>query len=284
MRLRDFVDEIAIIAHTENTQALESALRQEGFGCRLFRGGYSPEQQQYASAIKTLINHANAWRYLLSTQRPLIIVEADFVPVKGFGTLPVPFPIKDTLGAQFGWLYSAGSILYGINENIFPHGHGNTMVAYIVTPATAEALLEFFDREINRTNKGEYAMWDAYIGIFLRWEKGIYNYIPIYQYGEHGGIPNPEHYRAGIRAWHQADILWSDLAFLPLYARGSAFLYRAIRLRGWFRGWIRLMMLRFFSPHSINSDSTKGALFMAAFSTLRLLHKADTVTSLAKRI
>src|SRR5262249_31464018 len=247
MRLRDFVDEVAIIAHREDTQALENAFRQEGFTCRVFRGGYSHEQQQYDAQIKCLINHANAWRYMLNIDRPMIIVEADFVPVKGFGTLPVPFPIRNNLGAQFGWLYSPGSVLYAIDDNIFPHGHGNAMVAYIATPATAAALLDFFEKEMNR-NKGKYALWDTYIGIFLRWEKGISNYIPVYQYGEHGGLPNPEHDRAGVRSWHQADILWSKLAFLPLYARGSRLRYRAIRVRGWFRGWLRLALLRFFNP------------------------------------
>ena len=281
-RLRDLVNEVGIIAHKEDTRLLENALKHKGFAFRTFRGNYSFEQQQYASQIKTLINHANAWRYLKESQHPMIFVEADFVPVRNFGTLPVPFPIKHELGAQFGWLYSSGSILYGVNCRIFPHGHGNTMVAYIATPATATALLDFFDREMSMPEKGEYRLWDTYIGIFLRWERGIYNYIPVYQYGEHGGIPNPEHSRAGIRHWHQADILWSKLAFLPTYAHGNPFRYRVIRLRGWLRGWLRLFVMHFFSPNSVNSDSTRGRLFMAGFSLFRLVKMAHLLTPLAK--
>ena len=278
--LKEFCKEVAIIAHNEDITPLQQAMQREGFSCRIFRGGYTPEQKGYAAQIRCLINHANAWRYLSEIDQPLIIVEADFVPVRGFGDLPVPFPPNKS-AAQFGWLYSPGSILYGVSENIYPYGHGNTMVAYVATPSAANALLDFFEREMQRADKGNYVLWDTYIGIFLRWERGIYNYIPVYQYGEHGGLPNPEHATAKIRDWHQADILWSQLAFMPLYSRGSRVRYLFFRCRGWLRGITRLATLRFFDPRSINSDSSRGKNFMFVFSVLRLIWMAHFVTPLA---
>ena len=96
----------------------------------------------------------------------MIIVEADFVPVRGFGDLPVPFPPNKS-AAQFGWLYSLGSILYGVSENIYPHGHGNTTVAYVATPSAANALLDFFEREMQRADKGNYALGTRILVFFL---------------------------------------------------------------------------------------------------------------------
>jgi hypothetical protein len=251
-------------------------MQKEGFLCTIFRGGYSAEQITYTSSIRCLINHANAWQYLSKSDRPLIIVEADFVPVTGFGSLPLPFPLNNSK-AQFGWLYSAGSILYGVNELHFPHGHGNATVAYVATPGAANFLLTFYDKEMQRPDRGQYRLWETHLGIFLRWECGIYNYIPRYQYGEHGGIPNPEHALSKIRHWHQADMLWSRLAFMPQYARNQRLRYRLVRIRGWLRGVARLVTLRFFDPRHINEDSSRGRAFMCAFSALRILKMANLI-------
>ena len=274
--LKECCTEVAIIAHNEDITLLESTMQKEGFLCKIFRGGYTAEQMTYASQIRCLINHAHAWQYLSKSDRPLIIVEADFVPVTGFGRLPLPFPLNNSK-AQFGWLYSPGSRLYGVNERHFPHGHGNTTVAYVATPAAANFLLAFFDKEMQRPNRGQYTLWDTYIGIFLRWECGIYNYIPHYQYGEHGGISNPEHASAKIRHWHQADILWSRLAFMPQYARDQRLRYRLFRIRGWLRGVARLVTLRFFDPRDVNEDSSRGRALMCAFSVLRMFKMANLI-------
>jgi hypothetical protein len=288
--LRSTCSEALIIAHNEDTALLEGALRGEGLSIRIFRGPYTKEQQRYSAQIRCLINHANAWRYGSQAQHPIIVVEADFVPCLGFGQLPLPFAWSESCSEpKFGWLYSPGSILYGIDAEGFPHGHGNTTVAYVFTPAAAKSLLEFYEREMEAARPGEYRLWETYLGIFLRWEKGILNYIPIYQYGEHGGNPNKEHkgrlagWHHEIRGWHQADVLWNRLSFLPIYARQSQFIYRVLRTRARLRGWARLLTLRFFDPRSTNSDSSRGRSFMLMLSIARLLGLAHFIGSMRKR-
>ena len=197
--------EVLIIAHNENTIQLERALNREGLTCLVFRGPYTDEQRTFSASIRCLINHANAWRFVSEAQRPVIIVEADFVPCRGFSQLPLPFAWSESCSQPSSDGYSSpGSILYGIDAEGFPHGHGNTTVAYVFTTPAAKSLLEFYEKEMIAARPGEYRLWEKYLGIFLRWEKGILNYIPVYQYGEHGGIPNKEH-RGKIAGWHRRD-------------------------------------------------------------------------------
>ena len=238
--------EALVIAHKEDTTPLERALSGEGFLVQVLRGPYTEEQKRFTAQMQVLVNHANAWRHASQAQCPTLIMEADFVPCIDFGRLPMPFGGSPHYREpKFGWLYSPGSILYGIDAEGFPHGHGNTMVAYVLTPLAAKVLLNFYHREMETVQPDEYRLWDTYLGIFLRWENGILNHIPIYQYGEHGGIPNRGHRNRRIdgrrvRGWHQADVLWSKLSFLPAYARNSSVRYRLFRFRGRLRGWARL--------------------------------------------
>jgi hypothetical protein len=218
-------------------------------------------------------------------------MEADFVPCMGFGKLPLPFGWSLSCHKpRFGWLYSPGSILYGIDPEGFPHGHGGTMVAYVLDSLAAKALLEFYEKEMETSQPNQYRLWDTHLGIFLRWEKGVLNYIPIYQYGEHGGIPNKGHknrwikgWNRKIRGWHQADILWNKLAFLPIYARRSHFIYRIFRGRAMLRGWVRVLTLRFFDPRYTNADSTRGRLFMLVLSIARLLGLAHFMCAMRRQ-
>ena len=55
-------------------------------------------------------------------------------------------------------------------------------VAYVLTPSAAKALLEFYEKEMSRPNPGEYRLWETYVGVFLRKQKGILNYLPVYSY------------------------------------------------------------------------------------------------------
>ena len=288
--LRSTCSEVLIIAHDEDTTQLERALNGEGLPFRVFRGPYTEEQRSFSAQIRCLINHANAWRYGFQAQHPIIVVEADFVPCRGFSRLPLPFAWSASCSeAKFGWLYSPGSILYGIDAEGFPHGHGNTTVAYVFTPPAAKSLLEFYEKEMGGAHRGEYRLWETYLGIFLRWEKGILNYIPIYQYGEHGGTPNKEHrgkvagWHREIRGWHQADVLWNKLSFLPIYAQQSQFIYRVFRSRASLRGWARLLTLRFFDPRSTNADSTRGRSFMMVLSIARLLGLAHFICGMRRQ-
>jgi hypothetical protein len=203
---------------------------------------------------------------------PAVVVEADFVPVVNLADLPSVFPCPPNPDSVlFGWLYSAGSILYGFDESGFPHGHGNTTVAYALTPAAARVLIDFFDREMHESEPGRYRLWETYLGIFLRKQRGVLNYLPVYQYGEHGGRANAEHASAGVRSWHQADVLWGPLAFLPDYANGSRIRLTTYRLRSWLRGVYRIGSMRFFDPRHISDRSSRGRAYMAAFSILRMV-------------
>ncbi len=269
--LADSCSGVIVVAHTEDISLLRRTLEEEGFRVAEVRGPYTEAQERFSRHIRCLINHAHAWKMAAERKEPTVVVEADFVPVIGLGQLPVPFPEADPGTARFGWLYSAGSILYGIDECGLPHGHGNTTVAYALNRVAARHLLDFFEHEIRQPEAGAYRPWETYLGIFLRKERGVRNYFTPRQYGEHGGIANREHRLAGARAWHEADILAGRLAFLPPYARGSRARYRARRLRGWARGLYRLVTLKFFDPRYVNEDSARGRLAMAWFSVRRLL-------------
>src|SRR5262245_46329072 len=54
----------------------------------------------------------------------------------------------------------------------------NTTVAYVLTPAAASVLLEFYELEMARENRANTVSGRTYLGVFLRWERGILNYIP----------------------------------------------------------------------------------------------------------
>ena len=272
IKIIELTDLVFVVAHNEDTLRLESALENQGFRVHVQRGPYTPIQERFSRQLKCLINHANVWRQVAVGGRPTLVFEADFVPVSNFAQRWSPLPNRlndDCVG--FAWLYSAGSILYGFDCDDFPHGHGNTMVAYVLTPRVAKILLAFFDREMERTPGGTYANWDSYLGIYLREEHNIFNYIPVYQFGEHGGTPQPEHARQGVRAWHQADVLLDSLEYVPPYARGRLWLYALYRFRSYARGWARLVLGRFYHPRRINDDTTRSRFSMLLFSIGRML-------------
>lgn len=267
--LRSIVDQCIIIAWKEDVTELQCALAKEGIKAVVQRGQYTDAQLEYSRSIRCLIYHASAWRMAAVADRPTIIVEADFVPCIGFADLPLPF-VWDGEGSRFAWLYSAGSIIYGIDADGCLFGHGNTTVAYVVTPDAARACLAFYDEEMTGAEPGRYRMWETRIGADLRWKKGVRNYLPVYQYGEHGGQSNGEHVEHGIRGWHEADILWRPLSFLPAYAEGSVLTYRMRRLRGWLRGWLRVILLRAAHPANLNAESHRGGFFILGVSIARM--------------
>src|SRR5262249_39360782 len=86
-----------------------------------------------------------------------------------------------------------------------------------------------------------------------------------------------------IRGWHQADVMWNRLTFLPMYARESQILYRLFRIRGRLRGWARLVLFRFFNPRYMNADSSRGPSYMLALSISRLLGLAHLICAVAER-
>jgi hypothetical protein len=272
--LRAYVPRVTIVAHKEDVSGLVDTLVRQGFEVDVQRAEYSADELRHSASVRCLLNHAAAWRKVANSGKPSIVVEADFVPCREFAHLPLPFAADDGRDEQkFAWLYSCGSVLYGQDADGALFGHGNTTVAYLLTPSTAASLEEFACRE-STIEPGSYSSWETRLGIFLRKERGVLNYLPLYQYGEHGGLPNPEHRRAGIRSWHEADVLWGALAFRPLYARNSVFRYWTVRARGWLRGCLRLVTLRYFNPRHVNPATQRGRFRMASVSCLRLVKLA----------
>ena len=54
--------------------------------------------------------------------------------------------------------------------------------------------------------------------------------------------------REARRGWHQADVLWNKLLFLPSYAQQSQLLYRYIRVDARLRGWSSAVAVALFRP------------------------------------
>lgn len=271
--LREWADDVYIIRYREDTRQLASVLQGEGFAVHLQEGPYTAEQLTYSPSIQCLVNHANAWARVAAGTRAAIIVEPDFVPVRGFGGRPCPMPrVPADPRVGIAWLYGCGTILNGMDEFGYLHGHAASVAGYIVTPAVAAMLLDFFASEMQRDDPGHYRPWDVTLGGYLRQEKGLLNYLPLYQLGEHGSDSRAEHAEHGMRKnWHQADILAGPLSFLPIYARGSRWRLARYRLRGWVWGWLRLLTRRYFHPGNVRDDSARGPVFISALSVLRLL-------------
>jgi hypothetical protein len=271
--LIDVTDRCYVIAHREDVTALVTTLGSEGYSCEIVRGPYLDSETRLPAIMRCLVNHRNAWRGVAAATRPALVVEADFVPVRGLAQLPSPLPyVPNDANVGFAWLYSAGSILYGFDRYGYPHGHACTTVAYILTPAAAQCLIRFADREVGvALLDGRYRPWDTYIGIYLRKECGIVNHIPRLSYGEHGGIAQAEHAVEGIRGWHQADRLVGELPFLPLYARGSRLRFALVRARAYARAWARVGLLRYFHPFRVNADSSRSRIGLAVFTVARLI-------------
>src|SRR5262249_6340257 len=125
-------------------------------------------------------------------------------------------------------------------------GHCAPLVGYIVNKRVAEIMLRFFDYEMAKYGTAEYFAFDAHLQWWVMGGGGE-AYMPARHYGEHGGMPNPEHARSqGVRGagLHRADNLAGPLAFLPQYANGSRIKFMEERLRARAFGWARLLFGR----------------------------------------
>ena len=201
------------------------------------------------------------------------MVEADFVPCRGFGSLPLPFP-WEWRDRSWAWLYAGGPRLYERLPGGFLRGHACTTVATLLGPEVARTLVGFADEEIARNGTGTLSPWDTYLQYYLK-KKGMLSFFPARQYGEHGGIPNPEHAVAGMgmQGSHQADVLWGPLRFLPAYARGSRIRYGGYRSRAKLLGAARLLTGRFVEPGTWRNVPDAGTrLRLVATGIRRLLN------------
>ncbi|MEW5860318.1 MAG: LPS biosynthesis glycosyltransferase [Cyanobacteriota bacterium] len=264
-QLVDGIGKAFIIAYKEPTHLLQEALTKEGLRCEVLRQKHKPEYKNFSPSYLCLLNHRRAWERAVQERKPILIVEADFVPVVGFGSLPLPFnPNQNNVGIS--WLYTCASQVYSVSKDGYAEGFSVSTVAYIVTPQGAQCLIELAE-EITRTSgPTAYSSWDSNIDSFLR-SKKLKNYIPLRNYGEHGGMPNLEHHQNGLSKTHRADVLYGKLAFLPLYAsdaKNSNLKLLSARLQARLKGVARLATGRFLRVPVLKGSSVPTRLLSFA--------------------
>ncbi|MFB2936527.1 LPS biosynthesis glycosyltransferase [Aerosakkonemataceae cyanobacterium BLCC-F154] len=264
-QLVDSIGKIFIIAHKEPTQLLEESLTKENFQYEVIRQEHKPEYQTYSRSYLCLMNHRHAWEKAIQENKPTLIIEADFVPVIGFGKLPLPFnPHQSNVGIS--WLYTCAAQVYSVSNEGYAEGFSTSMVAYIITPQSAKYLIELAAEINEEYGTNAYSSWDSDIDKILR-KKGLRNYIPFRNYGEHGGLPNLEHYQNGLSKTHRADVLYGKLAFLPFYAceeRGGKEKLLIVRIKARFKGIARLLLGKFLRIPIIQDSSTPARLISFA--------------------
>lgn len=218
-----------IVAYREDTTELEQAFAREGLSPEVQRPTYSETENTYSRTIRCLLNHLAAWRKATAADGYSCIVEADFVPCRGLSSLPAPFDPVRQGPLAWAFLYAGGPRFLGLEPGPCFRGHAACPVAILVSPAVAERLVQFAEKYLRETTDlTGYSLWDT----IFQWHlvgMGARCYMPWRHYGEHGGMPNPEHgaaggglvARMGVLRNHHAECLMAPLAFLPPYAQGS---------------------------------------------------------------
>ncbi|NJL87950.1 MAG: LPS biosynthesis glycosyltransferase [Leptolyngbyaceae cyanobacterium SM1_1_3] len=251
-KLIDCLGQTLILAYRESTERLETTLTQAGCDCKVLRQVHQPGYDTYSRSYLCLLNHQQAWQFAVRSERPTLIVEADFVPVFNLGELPPPF---DPNAADLGiaWLYTCASQVYSLTETGYALGYSTAMVAYIISAAGAQLLLQLAAEVAENPGPTAYTPWDSGIEYYLR-DRGLSNYVPFRNYGEHGGIPNPEHRQNRLSQTHRADILYGRLAFTPIYAHATSTGLR-VRVRARLKGIARLLLGKYLRlPVLFSSD------------------------------
>lgn len=262
------IDKTFIIAYKESTELLEQTLTNEGFSYEILRQQHQPEYKDYSPSYLCLLNHKRAWEIAAQQSKPTLIVEADFVPVVGLGHLPLPFNSHQP-DVGVAWLYSCAAQLYSVSKEGYANGFSASTVAYIITPKAAKCLIELQDKIKNNPGPTVYSSWDSTVDNFLRANQ-FKNYIPFRNYGEHGGLPNLEHYRRGLSKTHRADVLYGKLAFVPMYVANNnnnwLNLFQA-RLQARLKGIARLLSGKFIRIAVIRGSSVPMRLI--GFAVIR---------------
>jgi hypothetical protein len=251
--LTQAIGQTFILAYRESTEQLDSTLSADGLICEVLRQHDQPDYQGYASIYRCMLNHQQAWMRAAAASLPTLVVEADFVPVVGFGQLPLPFALNQP-DVGICWLYSCAPQLYSVSPDGFGEGFSTGLVAYIVTPQAGAALCEMV-AEVTRLYGTGYSNFDSTIDRYLR-AKSLKNYIPFRNYGEHGGIPNPEHRRNGLSGIHRADVLYGPLAFTPAYAEAAPASKISARIQARTKGLARLLLGKFLRLKVLKNSSS----------------------------
>ncbi|MFB2882314.1 LPS biosynthesis glycosyltransferase [Floridanema aerugineum] len=265
IQLVDSIGKVFIIAYKEPTGLLEEILSKEKFQYEILRQEHKPEYQTYSRSYLCLMNHYRAWEKAVQESKPTLIIEADFVPVVNFGKLPLPFhPHQKDVGIS--WLYTCAPQIYSVSETGYAEGFSTAMVAYIINQQSAKYLIELAEEINQKYGTNAYSSWDSDIDKFLR-KKALKNYIPFRNYGEHGGLPNLEHYKNGLSKNHRADVLYGKLAFLPFYAsaeRGGKENLLTARIQARLKGIARLLLGKFLRIPVIQGSRTPTRLISFA--------------------
>ena len=268
MSLREACSGALIVVYKEDTRELCASLEAEGIASEDVKGPYTEEQLGYSAVMQALVNHANAWRIAAGRTKPTLVLEPDFVPVRAFGSLPLPVPLgreDDSLA----YLYSVGPEIWDLATPHVARAHCGAVVATVMPPRVARLLLDFFEEEVAANAAGHYRPWDSGMGYWLL-ERGIESYMPYRHYGEHGGLGNPEHARFGLGRNHRADVLHAPLAVLPIYAQGRRTKLWAGRARGRVWGLLRLATGRLLPWHDLKRAGKNRAALLR-FAAGRLL-------------
>ena len=266
--LRYSISGVFIIAYKEDTTILEKTLQEQDFNYEILRQKYQPEYKNYSPSYLTLLNHKNAWIKASEQEKPSLIIEADFVPVINLGSLPLPFNLEN-YNVGIGWLYTCAPQIYSVSDENYAQGFSTSAVAYIITPRAALELIELENEVRLNSGTNNYSTWDSTIDEFLR-SRSFENFVPFRNYGEHGGLPNLEHYSYGLSKVHRADILYDRLAFMPIYAGTDKFqIWRFFRERfqGRLKGILRLLIGRYLRLKIIMGSSFP--LRLIRFAVLR---------------
>ncbi|WP_204139169.1 LPS biosynthesis glycosyltransferase [Halomicronema sp. CCY15110] len=263
--IKDAISQSIILAYKEDTQQLETYLTEQGFDCQVIRQTHQAEYSQYSPSYLCLLNHLSAWQQVVSAQQPILICEADFVPVRNLSTLPLPYdPSLDNVG--IAWLYTCAPQIYNVSSTNHAIGFSTSMVAYILTPAGAQHLIQLVDQITEHPGPTQYSTWDSNVEEFLR-RRGLNGYVPWRNYGEHGGKPNPEHKKAGLSPAHRADVLYRKLAFNPVYTATQSHPALHVlfsRLKARTKGIGRLLLGKYLRRPVLAESTTPGKMLRFA--------------------
>lgn len=252
--LASAIARVFIVAHREDTSRLERVLREQGMEVRVLRQEHDAITRTFSPNLRCLLNHAAGWEIAATTEGLSLFVEADFAPCRDFGRLPLPFDPEQHGDHSWAYIYAGGPRIYSRLPTGHLLGHACSTVAYVMPPRVAGLALRYVEKLRER-----HADWRIYhpFDTELQWHlmgMGARAFVPWRQLGEHGGRPNPEHFRTGMGASrarrllarlgiglnHYADTLLAPLAFPPDYAEGSAWRLKRTRLEGWATGVLRL--------------------------------------------
>ena len=284
--LVDYIAQTFVIAYKEPTEQLTNTLEQFGCDCTVLRQVHQPGYETYSPSFLCLLNHRSAWELALRSKRPTLIVEADFVPVANFAQLPPPFdPTDDSVG--IAWLYTCAAQIYNVSKpgsksaskpgsksvsnktNVLAQGYSTSMVAYVVNAKSARQLIELAAQVEKDPGPRQYSPWDSGIEYYLR-DLGMHNYVPFRNYGEHGGLPNPEHGRNRLSKAHRADVLYGKLAFAPMYAsehgKLSRWMWWKVRAYARVKGLGRLLLLKYLRGEVVKKSRQGWALVRFAIA------------------